>query len=250
MNVFDQDAPNEPWPDYGRLLKRRERLSRLPSVALLVGVAVLCSGLTATVMTVSAKDDNRPPPATRASLTTTGETSPPRAAPAAPIAPAPAGPAAPSSPAKAIAALPPVGVGIKAIKVLAEVDPMGLTANGQLQVPTNFARVGWWSGGPKPGEVGPAVLEGHVDSTKGAAVFYALRLLKHGDEIQVAREDRSNVVFVVDRLASYPKNNFPTHAVYGPTDKPTLRLITCTGSFDTSRRSYRDNLVVYAHLKA
>ncbi len=127
---------------------------------------------------------------------------------------------------------------------------MGLTANGQLQVPTNFARVGWWSGGPKPGEVGPAVLEGHVDSTKGAAVFYALRLLKHGDEIQVVRKDRSALVFVVDRLASYPKSNFPTLEVYGPTDTPTLRLITCTGSFDRSRHSYRDNLVVYANLKA
>ncbi len=126
---------------------------------------------------------------------------------------------------------------------------MGLTSKGELQVPTDFGRVGWWSGGSKPGEPGPAVLEGHVDSKKGPAVFYALRRLRPGDEIQVVRNDRSTAVFIVDRLGAYPKDKFPSLEVYGPTNTATLRLITCTGSFNRSLRSYRDNLVVYANLK-
>ena len=127
---------------------------------------------------------------------------------------------------------------------------MGLTADGKLQVPSNFERVGWWAFGHKPGEPGPAVLEGHVDSTKGPAVFYALRKLEAGDEIKVVRRDRSAATFVVDHLDSYPKNAFPSLDVYGPTDASTLRLITCTGSFSEARHSYRENLVVYANLKS
>ena len=223
---------------------RSDRATHLPTVALLVGTAVFSSGLTATVMTI-ASNDHRRPPAARASITT-----PRRAQPAAP-APTTASTTstAPTSTTTAPPALPPIAVAIPAIKVLAEVDPMGLTADGSLQVPTNFGRVGWWSGGHKPGEPGPAVLEGHVDSTKGPAVFYALRQLKPGDEIQVVRDDHTTAAFVVDRLGSYPKDAFPSLEVYGPTDTPTLRLITCTGSFDRSVRSYRDNLVVYANLK-
>ena len=127
---------------------------------------------------------------------------------------------------------------------------MGLTADGKLQVPSDFRRVGWWAFGHRPGEPGPAVLEGHVDSTKGPAVFYALRKLEAGDEIKVVRRDRSAATFVVDHLDSYPKNAFPSLDVYGPTDASTLRLITCTGSFSEARHSYRENLVVYANLKS
>ncbi len=217
-------------------------VSRLPSIALLVGTAVLFSGLTAAAMTIATHHDNTPPPATRAPVTTTHPTTPmPAPATIATTAPTPNTSPPPTQ--------PPVAVAIPAINVMAEVDPMGLTPAGQLQVPTNFQRVGWWSGGHKPGEPGPAILEGHVDSTKGPAIFYALRRLQPGDQIRVARSDRSTAVFVVDRLESYPKDSFPSLEVYGPTDTPTLRLITCTGSFNTTRHSYRDNLVVYANLK-
>jgi len=140
-------------------------------------------------------------------------------------------------------------VEIPAIKVAATVDPMGLEPDGTLEVPTDFARVGWFSGGPKPGEPGAAVLEGHVDSKKGPAVFYALRKLQAGDEVRVRGSDGFVRVFVVDRLASYAKDAFPNLDVYAPTESPELRVITCTGSFDRAKRSYRDNLVVYANLK-
>ena len=66
----------------------------------------------------------------------------------------------------------------------------------------------------------------------------------------MTRADRSQVVFVVDRVEQYPKNAFPTEAVYGPTFDATLRLVTCGGSFDRTSRHYRDNVIAFARLKA
>ena len=86
--------------------------------------------------------------------------------------------------------------------------------------------------GPRPGENGPAVIAGHVDSTSGPAVFFRLRDLRAGDEVLVTRADHSVVRFVIDRLQAFPKTSFPTAAVFAPTPVPALRLITCTGAFD------------------
>jgi sortase (surface protein transpeptidase) len=121
-----------------------------------------------------------------------------------------------------------------------------LQPSGELQVPADFDRVGWFAGGPVPGSPGPAVLAGHVDSRSGPAVFYRLKELRSGDEVTVWRSDGLVVRFTVDSVHRYPKNAFPTDTVYGPTPGVALRLITCGGSFDAARRSYRDNIVVYA----
>jgi hypothetical protein len=94
------------------------------------------------------------------------------------------------------------------------------------------------------------VIAGHVDSRTGPAVFYRLRELRPGDEVRVVRADRRVVRFVVESRASYPKPDLPAERVYGPTTAPALRLITCAGSFDRRRRSYRDNLVVEATIAA
>ena len=144
---------------------------------------------------------------------------------------------------------PPVAVDIPTIGVAAVVDPLSIDRDGFLQVPTDFSRVGWYAGGSKPGDPGPAVLVGHIDSYAGAAVFYALDKLQRGDDVIVRRADGSQVTFTVQRSASYKKTDFPTKDVYGSTEAPTLRLITCTGNFDDSAHSYEDNLVVYATLK-
>ncbi len=145
---------------------------------------------------------------------------------------------------------PPVRLEIPAITVRAGVDPLGLRPNGELDVPTRFERVGWWSGGVSPGEPGPAVLAGHVDSRRAPAVFFRLRELEPGDEVSVQRTDGRTVVYTVERSGNYAKANFPTDQVYGPTERPTLRLVTCSGRFDRSSRSYDENLVVYATAKA
>jgi Sortase domain len=143
----------------------------------------------------------------------------------------------------------PVRIRIEAIGASAPIDPLGLNADGTLQVPTDFNRAGYYTGRPTPGAIGPAIIVAHVDSEAGPAVFYRLRDLKPGDEVAVTRADQSEVVFVVDRLEQHPKNAFPTKDVYGPTPDATLRLITCGGSFDRSARHYRDNLIAFAHLK-
>jgi sortase (surface protein transpeptidase) len=168
-------------------------------------------------------------------------------------APVPSAPAATSAPATSAAVLArgspsPVHLGIPAIGVSAAVVRLGLKPDGTLEVPGDFDDTGWFTGGPAPGETGPAVIAGHIDSRSGPAVFYRLRELRPGDEIAVARTDGSSVRFAVDGVAQYPKRAFPTEAVFGPSPDPILRLITCGGTFDRSRGSYRDNVVVTARL--
>jgi sortase (surface protein transpeptidase) len=143
---------------------------------------------------------------------------------------------------------PPVRIEIPAIGVSAGVIRLGLNRDGSMQVPADFGLTGWFTGSPTPGETGPAVIAGHIDSRSGPAVFYRLRALRPGDRIAVARTDGTTVHFAVDNVAQYPKRAFPTEAVFGPAPEPLLRLITCGGTFDYFRRSYRDNVVVTAHL--
>jgi hypothetical protein len=144
----------------------------------------------------------------------------------------------------------PVRLLIPAIGVATPLLRLGLEADGSMAVPADFGRAGWFAGGPAPGQVGPAVIAGHVDSRTGSAVFYRLRELRPGQVVLVERADRTRLRFVVSQARSYPKAEFPTGAVFGPVGSPELRLITCAGDFDRARGSYRDNLVVFAHLAA
>lgn len=144
----------------------------------------------------------------------------------------------------------PVQVEIPAIGVAAPVIDLGLNPDRTLEVPSDVDVAGWYTGRPPPGGVGPAIIAGHVDSRAGPAVFHRLRDLARGDAVLVRREDGSTARFVVDRVEQHPKDAFPTDAVYGDTDAPTLRLITRGGSFDRGRRSYDDNVVAFASLAA
>jgi hypothetical protein len=143
---------------------------------------------------------------------------------------------------------PPVRLEIPAIGVSSPLVRLGLNRDGTMQVPGNFQLAGWFTGGPQPGQLGPAVVAGHVDSRTGPAVFYRLSQLRPGDRIRVVRADRQAVEFQVESLASYPKQALPGEQVYGASTAPSLRLITCAGDFDRARRSYRDNLVVSAQV--
>jgi sortase (surface protein transpeptidase) len=145
-------------------------------------------------------------------------------------------------------AAPPVRIRIPAIGVSAAVVRLGLNRDGTLQVPEDFGVTGWFTGGPAPGETGPAVIAGHIDSRRGPAVFYRLHALRPGDRVAVERADGTTVQFAVEGSAQYPKRAFPTEAVFGPSPEPLLRLITCGGAFDRSTRHYRDNVVVTARL--
>lgn len=127
---------------------------------------------------------------------------------------------------------------------------LGLTPERELEVPplSRAGTAGWYRLSPVPGDVGPAVIAGHVDSTKGPAVFYRLRELRRGDSVEVDRADGQRAVFTVDRIEQVRKDQFPTRRVYGPTPRPELRLITCGGAFDAEQGHYVSNVIVYAHL--
>ncbi|MCY1145163.1 class F sortase [Actinoplanes sp. Pm04-4] len=140
---------------------------------------------------------------------------------------------------------PPTRLRIGAIKIDTPLETLRIGGDGALQPPKAFAKAGWYAGGTAPGDTGPAVIAGHVDSKTGPAVFYRLRELATGDRVDVVRGGKS-LRFTVTAIRWYPKTEFPTEEVYGPTPDRQLRLITCGGVFDRSLRSYRDNLVVYA----
>ncbi|MFI0449998.1 class F sortase [Actinomadura sp. 6N118] len=145
----------------------------------------------------------------------------------------------------------PVRIVIDKIGVTAPVGPVGLRRDGAVQVPplSRVNEVGWYRHGPAPGERGPAVLLGHVDSGRGGpGVFYRLGRLRPGDAVRVVRTDGRALRFRVTSVEDVPKDRFPTARVYGDLDHAGLRLITCGGSFDRASRSYTRNVIAWARL--
>lgn len=138
---------------------------------------------------------------------------------------------------------------IPAIALDAEVVGVGKHPDGTLEVPSDYSKVGQYLLGPTPGELGPAIIDGHVDSYKGIAVFWRLRELKPGDSINIVRQDGKIAVFKVNAVEEYSQSAFPTEKVYGNINHAGLRLITCGGSFDLLTRHYNKNTVVYASLQ-
>ena len=139
----------------------------------------------------------------------------------------------------------PSTLSIPRIGVNAAIVGVGRKANGAMQVP-DAGQIGWYRNGPKPGDPGPAVLIGHVDTRTGPDVFYRLGKLRAGDAILVGRADGSTTRFLVGRLERHPKTALPTSRIWTKANRPLLRLITCAGSFDRATGHYRDNLILYA----
>jgi sortase (surface protein transpeptidase) len=162
--------------------------------------------------------------------------------------PVPSGEWAAAPPAAIGRVAAPVSVAIPAIGVRARLVRLGLTSSGTLQVPASFTEAGWYTGSPRPGEPGGAVIAGHIDSIQGPAVFFRLRLLRRGERVFIRRADGTLAVFRVTSVRSYLKTRFPTNAVYGPTPDAQLRLITCGGTFDPATGHYLRNTIVYASL--
>lgn len=140
----------------------------------------------------------------------------------------------------------PVSLGIPLIGVSTRLITLGLTAHGSVQVPTATSVAGWYTGSPRPGAPGSAIILGHIDSYRGPGVFFRLAALHPGTQIYVRRSDGTTVMFRVNQVQTYLKNHFPTQAVYGATPDAELRLITCGGAFDAATGHYLSNIVVYA----
>jgi sortase (surface protein transpeptidase) len=140
----------------------------------------------------------------------------------------------------------PVRLRIPTLNIDAPLTHLGVAPDRTIEVPTDSAVPGWFDQGPRPGQPGPAVILGHVDSKAGPAVFYRLSRLPVGAEVLVDRADGSTVTFRVRSTQHVAKTAFPTDLVYAPTLEPSLRLVTCGGAFDHTRSSYVDNVIVYA----
>lgn len=147
----------------------------------------------------------------------------------------------------------PVSLVIPRLGVHSPIGEVGLGPDGQIEVPAvgpEYDHAAWYRYSPTPGERGPAVIEGHLDTPEGEpSVFYGLALLTAGDDIEIARADGKILSFRITEVSRYAKDDFPTQAVYGDLDHPGLRLLTCGGSLD-EEGNYRDNVVVFATLVA
>lgn len=152
--------------------------------------------------------------------------------------------ATPASPDRAA----PVRVRVPRLRIDAALQPLHLGKRQEL-VPPAYGRAGWYEAGPEPGEIGRAVIAGHVDSKTGPDVFAPLHGARAGDRIRVLLRDRSTVAFVVQAVEVHPRNRFPTTRVYGSNGRHAeLRLITCTGRYDRARGGYQDNVIVFARM--
>jgi hypothetical protein len=166
--------------------------------------------------------------------------------------PAAAGTAPAPAPAPAqsavVARSVPVALRIPAIGVSSSLSMLGLNPDKTVQVPTKFAEPGWFRLGPTPGQLGSAVILGHVDDKTGPAVFYRLRFLKAGDKVDVSLANGVVAHFVVKTVATYPKKAFPAQQVYASHGYSALQLVTCGGQFDARAGSYLSNIVAYTTL--
>jgi hypothetical protein len=200
--------------------------------------AALLAGAGATTLTFALNSASTPPPLpTAAQSGTLTLTAPPDAAAAAqPLA---------------MTSSKPVTVSIPSIGVDAAIDNLGLNADGTVQVPSHPMDAGWYNGSAAPGQLGAAVLLGHVDfKATGPAVFYQLGALKPGSAVTITREDGTTATFTVTAVREFPKNAFPTAEVYqASSDAAQLRLITC-GSWDSNQSAYTGNTVAFATLTA
>ncbi|MFI0937400.1 class F sortase [Streptomyces sp. NPDC021020] len=206
-------------PEGGRPRARRRLLA---SAAVALGMALAAAGSCALAI--------RPEPRAAADTGTLPTARPTVSA----VAPAPSAP-------------PPTRIRIARLALDDPLVGLDVQQDGHLAAPQDPAQVGWWSDGPRPGDEGAAIVVGHVDSTTGPAAFYNVSSLRPGDRITIDRGDRSHVTFTVEALRQYDKDAFPD-SVYALTGPPSLRLITCGGSYDHARGGYRDNVVVYATL--
>jgi hypothetical protein len=218
---------------------------RRPMLAAAGGLSVLL--VVAGLSSLPAGDEVASAPASPPVLTPVPDLS----TPVAPVIPPPAPEPTPDpEPEQAVGSIP-IGIRIAALELDASTVPVGLEADGSMEIPSDVATIGWYEPaaglGVIPGQTGTAVLAGHVDSrTQGAGAFYFLRELAEGARIEIVHEDGSTSRWRVTSRIQYPKDELPIADVFVWTGSPRIALITCGGQFDWTARSYADNLVVFA----
>lgn len=218
------------------------RRSAIRRGVLLLALVMVAAGAVSVVLALRAQESAPHPPRSIGRITPpSASTGPTGSTPSArPRGPVPLGPSR------------PVRIRIRSVGVDSVVNPIGLNPDGTLAVPQPGPRLdqaAWFENSPSPGQPGPAIIEGHVDSTEGPSVFFRLGDVRPGDRVEVWRADGVRLVFTVDAVRDFLKSRFPTSIVYGGKDlaTPQLRLITCS-DFDESIRHHVGNEVVFSHL--
>jgi sortase (surface protein transpeptidase) len=142
---------------------------------------------------------------------------------------------------------PPVTLSIPSLSIHAHVQQVGLTKSGAMAVPNNFTDVAWYKYGPAPGQVGSAVIDGHVDNALSLpGVFKHLKDIQPGADIYATTASGTAKHFVVESTHVYSVDHFPSTLVFTRTDHPRLNLITCDGVWQQGKHMYSERLVVYA----
>jgi hypothetical protein len=220
-------------------------------VTLLTGAGLLGVSLlghqdpTARATTSSAQLPPQPPTGPRPFPSSTRSATPPATPRPVPMSKAPAVPVPAARGSSLAARSVPVWLRIPAIGVSVSLSALGLNGDGTVQVPTRYQQPGWYKLGPTPGQMGSAVILGHVDDSAGPAAFYRLRSLHSGDAVEVGLADGMVAHFVVSSVASYLKTAFPAQLVYAPHGYRALQLVTCGGTFDPATGHYLSNVVAY-----
>lgn len=163
--------------------------------------------------------------------------------------PATATPAVSNVQAPNVPGIVPRKIRIPAIRVDTFVEQVGITAEGNMDVPKNIWNTAWLrDGGYRPGQPGNAVIAGHLDAPGTKAVFWDLDKLKAGDKLYVTDTAGKEMSFEVTDRQYYPYNNAPLAKIFGPSNEARLNLITCGGVFDRTSRSYNERLIIFTRL--
>jgi hypothetical protein len=142
----------------------------------------------------------------------------------------------------------PTAIDVPSIGLHSSLVQLDQNDDGSVQVPSSFHVAGWYRRSVTPGQIGPTIILGHVDSKAGPGIFYRLGALHPGDRVTVNRANGTAVTFEITGVREYLKSQFPTIAVYGNTPVPTIRLVTCGGTFDRSTGHYLSNIVAYGRV--
>lgn len=146
--------------------------------------------------------------------------------------------------------LTPVTIVIPRLNINTQVEEVGVTETNNLDVPKNAANVGWYTYGPKPSDQGNAVMTGHYDTPTGKpAIFYHLKNLESGDEIEVVSKAGIHTTFTVVEVASIPYDKFPNEYVFKTREGKNLNLITCGGIWNPKTKLYSERIVIYTSFK-
>ncbi|GAA0133673.1 hypothetical protein YSY43_05130 [Paenibacillus sp. YSY-4.3] len=137
---------------------------------------------------------------------------------------------------------------IPTLKVKASVEPVGVLEDGQMDVPKHTDIVGVLHPGVIAGEPGNMVMDGHVDSYTGPAVFFNLKKLKPGDPIIVRDHAKRKLTYIVESVESYPTSEAPVDRVFGDTKERRLNLVTCSGKYSRKKKEHEQRLIVFAKL--